>query len=68
MRLRARLFRLVWGDDVDSALRPVLAVSFVGAASFSGGWSFLGIWALEELGATSSQLGVDFPTRLPGST
>jgi predicted MFS family arabinose efflux permease len=58
--LFARLFRLVWGDEVDRALRPVLAVSFAGAAAFSAGWSFVGIWAIEELGATSRQLGVGF--------
>ena len=60
MRLFARLFRLVWGDDVDRALRPVLAVSFFGAVAFSAGWSFIGIWAVKELGATRSQLGVGF--------
>ena len=31
MTLFARLFRLVWGGDVDRALRPVLAVSLVGS-------------------------------------
>ncbi len=56
----ARLFRLVWGDDVDRALRPVLAVSFFGAVAFSAGWSFIGIWAIKELGATTHQLGVGF--------
>lgn len=60
MRLFARFFRLVWGSDVDRALRPVLAVSFVGSTAFSAGWSFVGIWAIKELGATSSQLGVAF--------
>ncbi len=57
MRLFARLFRLVWGDEVDRALRPVLAVSFVGAMCFSAGWSFVGIWAIQHLGATKFQLG-----------
>lgn len=60
MRLFARLFRLVWGSEVDRALRPVLAVSLVGSAAFSAGWSFVGIWAIDELGATRSQLGVAF--------
>src|SRR6185436_2857368 len=57
MRLFARLFRLVWGDDVDRALRPVLAVSFVGSMCFSAGWSYVGIWAIENLDATKFQLG-----------
>ena len=60
MRLVARLFRLVWGGDVDRPLRPLLAVSFVGTASFSAGWSYVGIWAIESLGASSAQLGVAY--------
>ncbi len=60
MRLFARLFHLVWGGDVDRALRPVLAVGFFGAVAFSAGWSFIGIWAVKELGASKSQLGVGF--------
>jgi predicted MFS family arabinose efflux permease len=60
VRLFARLFRLIWGADVDRALRPLLAVSFVGSAAFSAGWSFFGIWAIEELGATSDRLGVAY--------
>jgi MFS family permease len=58
--LFARLFRLIWGADVEPPLRPLLAVSFVGSAAFSAGWSFVGIWAIEELGATSKQLGVAY--------
>jgi predicted MFS family arabinose efflux permease len=60
VRLFARLFRLIWGADVEPALRPLLAVSFVGSAAFSAGWSFVGIWAIDELGATSKQLGVAY--------
>jgi predicted MFS family arabinose efflux permease len=60
MPLFARLFRLVWGDEVDRALRPVLAVSLVESTSFSAAWSFVGIWAIEKLGASSAQLGVGF--------
>jgi predicted MFS family arabinose efflux permease len=60
VRLFARLFRLIWGADVEPALRPLLAVSFVGSAAFSAGWSFVGIWAIEELGATSKQLGAAY--------
>jgi hypothetical protein len=39
----ARLPRLIWGADVEPALRPLLAVSFVGSAAFSAGWSFVGM-------------------------
>ena len=48
------------GADVDPALRPLLAVSFVGSAAFSAGWTFVGIWAIEELGASSQQLAVAY--------
>jgi MFS family permease len=58
--LFARLFRLVWGADVDRPLRPLLAVSFVGTASFSAGWTYVGIWAIQELGASSAQLGIAY--------
>jgi MFS family permease len=60
VKLVARLFRLIWGADVEPAIRPLLAVSFVVTATFSAGWSFVGIWAIEELGATSQQLGVAY--------
>ncbi len=60
MGLFARLFRLVWGDEVDRALRPVLAVSLVESAGFSAAWTFVGIWALQHVGATSRELGVGF--------
>jgi len=45
------LVRLIWGDDVDPALRPVLGVSLVTSAASSAMWSFVAIWAIEELGA-----------------
>jgi predicted MFS family arabinose efflux permease len=60
VRLSARLFRLVWGDEVDRVLRPVLAVSFATSTALSAGWVFIGIWAILELGATSRQLGVAY--------
>jgi predicted MFS family arabinose efflux permease len=58
--LPARFFRLIWGDDVDPALRPVLAVNLAGSTAASAAWTYLGIWAIKELGATQSQLGVGF--------
>ena len=60
MSLFERCFRLVWGNDVDPALRPVLAVSFVGTAAFSGAWVYVGIWAIDRLGASSRELGFAF--------
>lgn len=60
MRLFARLFRLVWGDDVDRALRPVLTVALVGSTAGSAAWVFIGIWAKEQLRASDTQLGIAF--------
>jgi len=56
MKLVSRLFRLVWGGDVDRALRPVLAVSLVGSIAGSSAYPFMGIWAVKELGAAQSTL------------
>jgi predicted MFS family arabinose efflux permease len=60
MKLFARLFRLVWGGDVDRALRPVLAVSLVGSIAGSTAYTFLGVWAVKELGAPQNRLGLAY--------
>lgn len=60
MRLLAALFRLIWGADVDRALRPILGISFLGAVAGSTVWSFVGIWAIKKLGADQSLLGLSF--------
>ena len=59
-RLFGRLFRLVWGSDVDRPLRPVLAVSFASSMGGSTVWSFVGIWAIERLQANQSAVGLAF--------
>jgi MFS family permease len=56
VRLFARFFRLVWGGDVDRALRPVLAVSLAGSIAGTTAYPFLGIWAIKHLHAAQSQL------------
>ena len=56
MKLFARLFRLVWGGDVDRALRPVLAVSLAGSIAGSAAYPFLGIWAIKHLQASQGRL------------
>ena len=56
MKLFSRLFRLVWGGDVDRALRPVLAVSLAGSIAGAAAYPFLGIWAIKELHASQTQL------------
>ncbi len=52
----ARLFRLVWGGDVDRALRPVLAVSLAGSIAGSSAYPFMGIWAIKHLHAAQTKL------------
>jgi predicted MFS family arabinose efflux permease len=58
--LARRLFRLIWGSEVDPALRPVLAIGLAGSIANSTLWSFVGIWAVDELGAERAELGVAF--------
>jgi predicted MFS family arabinose efflux permease len=60
VRFFARLFRLVWGADVDRPLRPVLAVTFASSMGGSTVWSFVGIWAIQRLHASQSAVGVAF--------
>jgi len=66
-RAVARVFRLIWGDDVDAAMRPVLLVSVCGSVAFSAIWTFVGIWAIKGLGASGNQLGVAFMAAALGS-
>jgi MFS family permease len=56
VRFFARLFRLVWGGDVDRALRPVLAVSLAGSIAGASAYPYLGIWAIKHLHAGQSRL------------
>lgn len=56
----ARLFRLVWGGDVDRALRPVLAVSLAGSIAGSSAFTFVGIWAIRYLHASQTRLGLAY--------
>jgi predicted MFS family arabinose efflux permease len=56
--LLKRFVRLIWGDTVEPALRPLLAVALFGSLSASSVWTFTGIWAIDELGVESSALAV----------
>jgi predicted MFS family arabinose efflux permease len=58
--VRGRFFRLIWGDAVEPALRPLLIVGFAGSLAGSAAWVFMGIWAVDELDASSLQLGLYF--------
>ena len=53
-----RVARLVWGDEVEPAIRPLLAVGLAGSLGASSLWSFMGIWAVDKLDADSSALAV----------
>src|SRR6478672_7548291 len=60
MPVLSRVFRLIWGDDVERALRPVLAVSLMGSIAGSTIFPFLGIWAIKELHASQRALGFTY--------
>ena len=60
MALFGRVFRLVWGGEIDRALRPVLAVALAGSIAGSSLFTFMGIWAIKELGASGRSLGATF--------
>jgi hypothetical protein len=54
--LLGKLFRLVWGGDIDPALRPVLAVGLVGSIAGATVYPFMGIWAIKHLHAPQNEL------------
>ena len=56
MRPASRIVRLIWGGEIDRALRPVLAVSLVGSIAGSSAYPFMGIWAVKHLHAPQSRL------------
>ena len=60
MTLFARLFRLIWGGDVDRALRPVLAVGLAGSIAGATAYPFMGIWAIKHLSAPQSALALTY--------
>jgi predicted MFS family arabinose efflux permease len=62
VQLVQRFIRLVWGGEVDRALRPVLAVSLAGSIAGATAYPFLGVWAVKELGASQSLLAFGYLT------
>ena len=58
MGIFSRVFRLIWGADIDRPLYPILGISLVGSMGGSCVWSFVGIWAIRRLGADPSLLGL----------
>ena len=60
MRLFTRFFRLIWGDDVDPPIRPLLAVSLVGSVAGSSAYPYMGIWAIKDLHAPQITLGLTY--------
>jgi glucose-1-phosphate thymidylyltransferase len=67
MGVFTRVFRLIWGDDVERALRPLLAVSLTGSIAGSTIYPFLGIWAIKELHASQQALGLTYLVAAVGS-
>jgi MFS family permease len=53
-----RVVRLIWGDQVEPAMRPVIGIGLAGSLAASSLWSFMGIWAIDQLGVSSSALAV----------
>lgn len=51
MTLLGRLYRLIWGEEVDRSLRPILAVNVSASLAGSTLWTFMGIWAIDRLDA-----------------
>ena len=60
MRVVSRIVRMIWGGDIDRALRPVLAVSLVGSVAGSSAFTYLGIWAIKSLHAGQARLGLAY--------
>ncbi len=51
MRLIDKIVLLVWGADLEPALRPVVGVTLLSRLASSALWSFIAIWAVAELDA-----------------
>jgi predicted MFS family arabinose efflux permease len=60
VRLFARLFRLVWGEEVDRRLRPILVVGLAGSVAGSMVWTFVGLWAIRKLHAGQATVGLAY--------
>jgi predicted MFS family arabinose efflux permease len=60
MPLVRRLVALIWGDQLDPALRPLVAQGLASSLASSAGWSFVGIWAIKRLRAGQTGIGLAF--------
>src|SRR5436309_15914824 len=60
MRVFGRLFRLIWGGEVDRPLWPILAVDTIGSLGGGMAWTFIGIWAIRKLQAGQGALGAAY--------
>jgi MFS family permease len=54
------VLRRVIGDDVDPAIRPLLAVQAAGSLAGSMAFTYIALWGLERLHASSGALGFAF--------
>jgi MFS family permease len=53
-----RVFRLIVGGGLEPELRPLAAITGLASIAFSGFWTFVGVFGLQELGASSGELGL----------
>ena len=60
MRLFQRVFRLLWGGEVERPLWPVLVVDTIGSLGGGMSWTFIGIWAIKKLEAGQGALGAAY--------
>src|SRR5262249_4514626 len=60
MPLVRRVAALIWGDQLDPELRPLVVQGLTSSLAASAGWSFIGIWALERLHAGQTGIGLAF--------
>jgi predicted MFS family arabinose efflux permease len=66
-RAAQRLFRLIWGEQVDHALRPLLGVDVAMSLAGTTLFPFIGIWAIDKLGASQIELSLAFLVGAAGS-
>jgi predicted MFS family arabinose efflux permease len=55
-----RIVALIWGDQLDPELRPLVVQGLTSSLAASAGWSFVGIWALKRLHAGQTGIGLAF--------
>jgi predicted MFS family arabinose efflux permease len=55
-----RMFHLLWGDDVDPALRTMLVASLTATIASSSVYPFIGIWLIKDVHSRESLVGLAY--------